>query len=172
MDTEGVIRWIVTCARRGGSGSYYQPPPPAPSPSNPPKYLYVILKDGKGFVVPVQSYEEYMSLKDRVSRFSAFIHNILPAYRMPTAVTVVSAEELLNYLYSLYSPRGGSPPPPTGQTPPPSQPPSGGETSPSEPIQPVSTPRQLDATKVVLWGGIALGLLVLVVLLTRGKPWR
>jgi hypothetical protein len=167
MDTESIIRWIVTCG--GGGGGYYQPPPPPPSSSNPPKYLYVIFNDGKGFVVPVQSYEEYISLKDKVSSFSAFIHNILPAYQMPTGVTVVSAEELINYCYSLYSPGGGSPPPTTGQTPPPSQPPSGGETSPSEPVRSLSTPtpRQLDVTKIVLWGGIALGVLILVVLLTR-----
>jgi hypothetical protein len=167
MDTESIIRWIVTCG--GGGGGSYQPPPPPPSSSNPPKYLYVIFKDGKGFVVPVQSYEEYLSLKDKISSFSAFIYNILPAYQMPTAVTVVSAEELINYCYSLYSPGGGSPPPTTGETPPPSQPPSGGQTSPSEPVRsvPTPTPRQLDVTKVVLWGGIALGVLLLVVLLTR-----
>jgi hypothetical protein len=109
---------------------------------------------------------------------------------MPTAVMVVSAEELMGYLYSLYSPGGGFPPPTTGQTPAPSQPPSGsgfppattrqtpapsqppsgGETFASEPIRSglPPTPRQLDVTKVVLWGGIALGVLILVVLLTGG----
>jgi hypothetical protein len=166
MDTESIIRWIVTCGG-GGGGGYYQPPPPPPSSSTPPKYLYVIFKDGKGFVVPIQSYEEYLSLKDKVSSFSAFIHNVVPAYRIPTGATVVSAEELMDYCYSLYSPGGSSPSPKTDQTPAPSQPPSGGQTPPSEPIRSVSTPtpRQLDVTKVVLWGGIALGVLILVVLL-------
>jgi len=165
MDTESIIRWIVTCGC--GGGGYYEPPPPPPSSSTPPKYLVVTFLNAKQFAVPVQSYDEYLSLKDKVSSFSAFILSAIPAYQIPTGATVVSAEELMDYCYSLYSPGSGSPSPKTDQTPAPSQPPSGGQTSPSEPVRsvPTPTPRQLDVTKVVLWGGIVLGVLLLVVLL-------
>jgi len=143
MDTESIVRWIVTC---GGSriSPPPKPPPPPPPPPPLPRFVVIYLANGQKLAVQPKSWGEVNVLQGLPSNYG-FVTRVELTDQTPTGVPLLSLANLLALLPQ-YTQSGS---------------PTSGKTTPT---------RQTFLSNQILWGvAAALWIAALVLYFRRSK---